>query len=524
MNKIIKYVGIIIVTFCVVSCNSHKTQRTLCEIDSMLVKAKYDEAFKMVSEIESNISENDIPYFNLLKTIVKSKLYIHEESDSFIHKSVEFYEKNGPKDMLIKAYFYNGMVLLENDSLYKAVSYFKKVDEIAKDCNDNEIVIRNYVCLAFINLRTNNILLSTDYAHKALDFAIAVGDRHLIGNCYQTASTMHSLSKTPEPENYMQKSIDYIDDQPEQEKASYLRNIGADYLEKGKYDEAEKYMKMSLSIDSIPETYGGLAEIYISQGREEEAVDMWKNAISTTNQRLKIVYMTSYIEWLRKNGNYQEASDYAIQVINLKDSFARWQQTEAVREIQEKYDREVVARKNRALVEILVAVIVVLIVLAAAVIFYSRQKVLLTRKKLLESNALAEDYSAQIAQLKAEGKEQTKEAQELQRKLERLRTDQRDMLYKGKTLYDSLMSGGNAAQWHKADFVEFMEYYRSIDLPFVLKMEKDYRSLTPGHQTILVFQHLGYTDEQILYLMGMTDGALRTTKSRIKKKKVEETV
>lgn len=509
----------------VTACGKRTYTNQLAEVDSLLVEGQTEIALLALDSMDRQaMNVGEYAYYNLLHTIAEDKLYIPIASDSIITTCVDYYKEHGPKGFLLRSYLYKGAILVEHGRLKEAIECFKIVEESIGNVDSDEIAIKTLVSLAFVNVQTGNLKLAINYSNKALDYAKTSNNKRWIGYSYQILNTIYSIAGQQDDNNYMEKSISYIDAQPIKEKAIYLKNIGVDYYEKGNYTEAERYLERSLGIEQREETFGALADLYVKLGKKEEVDKLWQKAMSTKDKRLRITFYTSYVNWLRENGNYQEASDYAIQVINLKDSFARWQQTEAVREIQEKYDREVVARKNRALVEKLVVVIVVLIVLAAAVIFYSRQKALLARKKLLESNALAEDYSAQIAQLKAEGKEQTKEAQELQRKLERLRTYQRDMLYKGKTLYDSLMSGGNAAQWHKADFVEFMEYYRSIDLPFVLKMEKDYRSLTPGHQTILVFQHLGYTDEQILYLMGMTDGALRTTKSRIKKKKVEEPV
>ena len=68
----------------------------------------------------------------------------------------------------------------------------------------------------------------------------------------------------------------------------------------------------------------------------------------------------------------------------------------------------------------------------------------------------------------------------------------------------------------KKDFENVIEYYRTVNLPFVMHLEKDYRSLTPSNMFMLLLaEELKYNDAKIAECMMMSPGALRTAKSRI---------
>lgn len=504
-------------------CQRRTDYKQLLKIDSLCCSEKYEEALEALENINEKAlsTSNKIDYY-LLTTMVSHKLYIPMQSDTIIKECISYYASKGVTEKLMQSYLFESIFLIEKGEWQQALLMLKEIEEVTDKIQNEETIIKAFVYLGYINAVSNNTKLALEYANKALNFADKKHNRRWMGYCFQNLSTIAALTNEIPNDTFTIKSIEFIEDQPNKEKAIYLKNIGVDYFEKGNYVKCEEYLVRSLDVEPRVETYGCLADVYAKQGKLDEAGDLWKSAINTDNLRLKVAFMTSYVDWLREKGDYKAEAEYSRELIALKDSLARWQQTEATREIQEQYDREVAERKHQVFVNRLLWIMALMTVIVFGVFAFAHFRGLKAKKQLAESNALAAEYSAQIERLKAEGKEQTKEAKELQGKLEKLRAEQNEILYHGKQLYDHLMKeGGNAATWHKTDFTDFVEYYRTIDMPFVVHLENDYQKLSPSNKTILIFQHLGYTDQQILYLMGMTDGALRTTKSRIKGRRKE---
>ena len=105
---------------------------------------------------------------------------------------------------------------------------------------------------------------------------------------------------------------------------------------------------------------------------------------------------------------------------------------------------------------------------------------------------------------------------QLERQLDKVRCDMQGMIYKGKRLYDQILKGGDTSTWKRSDFENVMEYYRTVNLPFVIHLEQDYRNLSASHKVLMLLsEELHRDDKEICNIMNMSSGALRTAKSRI---------
>lgn len=75
--------------------------------------------------------------------------------------------------------------------------------------------------------------------------------------------------------------------------------------------------------------------------------------------------------------------------------------------------------------------------------------------------------------------------------------------------------------WEKSDYTDFIEYYKLVDLPFVLSIEREYKSLTPGNKLLLILQNMGKTETELQRILGTTIGTIRVQQSRIRKKHID---
>ena len=142
------------------------------------------------------------------------------------------------------------------------------------------------------------------------------------------------------------------------------------------------------------------------------------------------------------------------------------------------------------------------------------------KAEVLENQLLINLYSDKIKNLKEISTSKNNEVRQLQEKIENLNHKQSKVLYEGKTLYENLIAGSTVVTWTKKDYLHFIEYYKLIDLPFVVQLDTDYDHLSPRYQLFEILSHIGKNDVEIERIMGISNSTIRSTRTRIKSKKL----
>ena len=88
----------------------------------------------------------------------------------------------------------------------------------------------------------------------------------------------------------------------------------------------------------------------------------------------------------------------------------------------------------------------------------------------------------------------------------------------GKTLYESIINGGNVHTWKKKDFESFIEYYKLIDIEIIYKLEDSKYGLSPKQIFFSILFYENKTEGEIEGIMGISSSAFRATKTRVKAK------
>ena len=92
------------------------------------------------------------------------------------------------------------------------------------------------------------------------------------------------------------------------------------------------------------------------------------------------------------------------------------------------------------------------------------------------------------------------------------------VMERGHRLFMELTNGGSIIKWSSDDFKDFHTYYNSVDSAFAENLASKYGSLSPNLYLLALLEHLGKSDEDIMLTMGLTLGALRTTRTRLTQK------
>lgn len=226
-----------------------------------------------------------------------------------------------------------------------------------------------------------------------------------------------------------------------------------------------------------------------------------------------------------KDGKYEEASATSIKAAELKDSLARQQQAEVVKEIQDKYDMKVKeGEAQRWIIIFLSAIIVILIasIIISCKYIRTRKKERQAQEEIAANRMMIADYTTLIKQMKESGKEKSAEVRKLQRKLDMLYEKQAEIIYNGRCIFEDVKNGKGKKKWTDEMFGWFVEYYRTINYPFIMHLEHDYKGLSYMNMAFLILYEVECKDDlhKLGRIMGMEDGAMRVMKSRINKKLV----
>ena len=134
---------------------------------------------------------------------------------------------------------------------------------------------------------------------------------------------------------------------------------------------------------------------------------------------------------------------------------------------------------------------------------------------IAEGGKMIAEYTARIGELERADRQHSHEAQELRRKIKKLKDEQNEILGRGQRLYEGIAAGGTTATWKKQDFEEFIEFYRVSHPEAVADAEDNYRRLSATNIFYLILRDMQVDDGDAQRILCMTAGAFRTMKSRV---------
>ncbi|MCR5313552.1 MAG: hypothetical protein K6E54_07945, partial [Bacteroidaceae bacterium] len=129
---------------------------------------------------------------------------------------------------------------------------------------------------------------------------------------------------------------------------------------------------------------------------------------------------------------------------------------------------------------------------------------------------LIEVYNNQINNLENQKNTSTEKVEELISKVEKLQEKQSKVFHSGMKLYNHLKDGGTVVTWNKQDYNDFLDYYNFLDMPFMIHLDYDYDNLPDRSKVYLILVNMNKTEDEIAQILGVSNGSIRSMKSRIK--------
>lgn len=183
-------------------------------------------------------------------------------------------------------------------------------------------------------------------------------------------------------------------------------------------------------------------------------------------------------------------------------------------------------RQNIVLCSCLIIAVLVLVIAVSqrAYRIYrkrTRRKIEEQQDEIKDKEKAVEGYAKKIVKLETKAEERKRTAESLRKSMktleERQRKEQEKLqqtiagnMAKGHLLYEGIATGGVLSQWDKEQRDLFIEYYKTIRPDLYIPQE-----LTRNQTIYIVLADMGKSEEETMRIMGMSEGALRTMKSRM---------
>ena len=337
-------------TFSIAGCREGKdTAATLTEAEALMYTSP-DSALQMLEAIPhpERLTGREQADYALLLTQARHRCNVIATSDSLIQIAVSYFDNQENRPMSANAWLYLGNVYIDKKDYSEATLALKHAESCITPELSPRILSMIHNKLGYMNRKDSNYPQAFFYFQKAM----TIDKQEKFMDWY--VSDLTNILNLPLQEVTDSASI-YINQMLENLSAAHpdlqakaYNNIGRYYEMQEKEDSAKYYYQKAIqtSKSSPYRAYLNLAQIYDEQGKFTLSDSLLQQALHTPvwATRAKI-YETLYHRFLN-SGRYQEAQTYMKEYLAAVDSFYTQQKEQRIREIQAKYDNEVLAREK----------------------------------------------------------------------------------------------------------------------------------------------------------------------------------
>lgn len=522
MMRKIPYILFLLISL--IACTHKGVSERLDDTDSLVLAEKYDSAYSCLSAIkESTVLEpSDIAHYYLLQTqlgyLTNKPLF----SDTLLDIAITYYNKVADYEKLASAYYYKSYRSEINRNYPEAILYGKEAERLMKLSKTNNPVLKykTLESLAYLNGLCDNYRLQLQYSKKALAIAQETHNNNwIVYSSNNISYAFANLGRYDSALVYVEKTLPYFDCIVDSDKAEFLTNVGQLYKEK-ETSKAKEYFKKALTYRELPGTYEHLADIYYDEGAVEEAYRLWKKALKLNGRYEKDNLIHNILTYNLKRGNLDEASKNLDEIIAIKDSMLNKLKNDTIKDLQLRFDHEVILRKQEKVTSYWriggLAAAVLTLLLTIFIIWKQGR----TKEKMHVAQMQINDYANQIRELETSNEDVSEAIKELNKKIKNKLEELSPQLLRGQMLYEQIKEGKIKTfyQWTNNDKKLFVEFYKAIDYRTVnsLMSVKRKESLTTHRLFYLLLKEMGKNDVQIQDMFSISDTAMKVLRSRTK--------
>lgn len=501
-------------------CENKSVLNQIGEIESLTDRELFDSAYVKLSKINEDALCNDDEkaQYYLLRTQL-GYLTQHPDSSNMLDNLVipYFTQKKNPQK-LANAYYYKSYGFATKGDYAKAIYYYKKAKEQAMLAENDKLLYKVYESLSIMNQLTGNYKLELRYAQKALKIVSRVNNKKWTYDAlYKMALAYSLLGQKDSSLYYLNKMEPFLKYVPKYDLANTLTSIA--YLYKHTNPEKAKYfLEKSLSETKSSYTIEHLADIYIKEGKIDEAYLLWKKALTINDNNPKDIILHNLLEYDMEHCRTDSVCLYVNEIIAIKDSIINNLRNDTIKDLQLRFDHEVAMRKQETITSnwqkgLLVAFLLISLLVAYIIIKRYRERI-----KMQETQMQINDLMIQIRELEKSEEDNSIAIQKLNDQIKDKLNKEGPLLKQGKILYDQIQDGKTVVEWRKKDFELFNNYYKAIDYKTVNRLVKIKRQekLTPQKLFFLLLNEMGYNKKDIARIFSIEETSVNTLYFRTK--------
>lgn len=144
------------------------------------------------------------------------------------------------------------------------------------------------------------------------------------------------------------------------------------------------------------------------------------------------------------------------------------------------------------------------------------------RQDIIQNRLLTSEYKTKLSEIESAEESSAAQIDEMKNKIQSLESKILKALKNGKQCYELVNNNGNTIKWSTKDFRDFIEYYKLINISYVVSLQEKYNNLTPNQLFFMITTNAMNKDEAtVANIMKISNNAMRSMKSRIKAKSVD---
>jgi len=350
------------------------------------------------------------------------------------------------------------------------------------------------------------------------------GDKNWLAYAYSmVATTYHGLGQMKKSEEFLNKSLEYLNSVPRKEQAQFYVSLGSAIIDSDPA-KARVYFSKAIKANKDASAYSGLAILEYQDGHLDASEEYLRKALDTDDKSIRMFVYSNMLSMYSSKCDYKKALECSMNINKLQAERYKEQKDESLTLVQKQFTSEIEHQRFKQRLSEGFFFVLIFILLVIAIYIYLHFKNERWKKNSLENLVMLNVYKEKLNKLKEKGSQSETpvlEEKKIQEKINTIQKRQSKILYNGQILYQDILDGKNTLTWNKRDYENFMEYYKVVDLPFVTQLQTEYDHLSPRYQFFLVMKNMGKSEEEIQDIMVISSGTIRTIKSRVKTCKIE---
>ena len=378
-------------------CSREQPNHTLLleaeqQIDSNPMRAM-EQAIRCIAD-STAFNAADSALYGLIITEGVHKLRSFILSDSLIRQSALYYEQQGDKHRLARAWLHYGLVLNDNHRTNEAVEYLKKAELLAIHLSDNGLRHDVFEALGIMNDEANNRPLAISYYKKTLETARKSGNINWIATSLNYLASAYDRSGDARQQaKYSEECRPLLDKVDNHVKVSILTNQASIDIKQGYMLNAKNNLERAMELEPQETTTKLYADLLAMWGQIDQAVDYWYQSLNGYKPYIQIDAYKKLISFYKLEGDNKRALALSERLNRVYQHLKESTDTINISLLQTKFDKQTAERSNNIRLAWLSATIALLVAVLLLIVWYHRHR--MGRYERIIENLVQEYHSEQ---------------------------------------------------------------------------------------------------------------------------------